>query len=336
MRLECSIEKLILFKCSFIVLSNFCIPVGDLLCVHIPPSKGCTMSTVVDVSPRIRRSYNASVTQRHNGVVESHVTDGATRHGGHVTDGACRHGSHVTDGARRHSSHVTDVASRLGGHVANNGSIGEPSVSSVVANESDEDSTAGEGDTVPHESTTTDTIPDPIDPIDFIESHPRSYTEPASNFARHIEERGVPMEEHHRYENWGMQMEEGVKRGGGSKVIKRSKGSRVSKYDRQRMPYPLPKPGKVKTQHTRPSPLARKRRLSGRVLRTPLSNASEGDMAQADEMGEGEGRDDGFVDCPEGMKKRGKKRQGESSCTSVDDDCPDTQKSVQCSKISGM
>ena len=40
-------------------------------------------------------------------------------------------------------------------------------------------------------------------------------------------------------------------------------------------------------------------------------------MAQADEMGEGEGRDDGFVDCAEGMKKRGKKRQGEGSRSSL-------------------
>ena len=36
-------------------------------------------------------------------------------------------------------------------------------------------------------------------------------------------------------------------------------------------------------------------------------------MAQADEMGEGEVKDDGFVDCPpgsEGMRRRNKKRPG--------------------------
>ena len=35
-------------------------------------------------------------------------------------------------------------------------------------------------------------------------------------------------------------------------------------------------------------------------------------MAQADEMGEGEGGDDGFVDClgSEGVKRRSKKRGG--------------------------
>ena len=37
-------------------------------------------------------------------------------------------------------------------------------------------------------------------------------------------------------------------------------------------------------------------------------------MAQADEMGEGEVKDDGFVDCPpgpEGNRRRNKKRPGE-------------------------
>lgn len=33
-------------------------------------------------------------------------------------------------------------------------------------------------------------------------------------------------------------------------------------------------------------------------------------MAQADEMGEGEGRDDGFVDGGEAVKRRSKKRTG--------------------------
>lgn len=34
-------------------------------------------------------------------------------------------------------------------------------------------------------------------------------------------------------------------------------------------------------------------------------------MAQADEMGDGEGRDDGFVDCGEAVRKRNRKKQGE-------------------------
>lgn len=43
-----------------------------------------------------------------------------------------------------------------------------------------------------------------------------------------------------------------------------------------------------------------------------LSNASEeGDMAQADEMGEGEGRDDGFVEGTDSInRRRNKKRPG--------------------------
>ena len=90
--------------------------------------------------------------------------------------------------------------------------------------------------------------------------------------------------------------------------------SRVARVDRQRTPYPLPR-GSTKTKpvHARPSPSSRKRRLSGRLVRAvpppPVSNASEeGDMAQADEMGEGEGRDFGFVDGPDAVKKRNKKR----------------------------
>ena len=34
-------------------------------------------------------------------------------------------------------------------------------------------------------------------------------------------------------------------------------------------------------------------------------------MAQADEMGEGEGRDDGFVDGGEAVRKRNRKKPGE-------------------------
>ena len=64
----------------------------------------------------------------------------------------------------------------------------------------------------------------------------------------------------------------------------------------------------------RPVPISRKRRYSGRLSR-PSHSVSEGDMAMADEMGEGEGEeggDDGFVDCPGGdtVKRRSKKRGG--------------------------
>lgn len=63
----------------------------------------------------------------------------------------------------------------------------------------------------------------------------------------------------------------------------------------------------------RPVPISRKRRPSGRQSR-PSHSVSEGDMAMADEMGEGdgEGADDGFVDCAGGevVKRRIKKRGG--------------------------
>ena len=63
----------------------------------------------------------------------------------------------------------------------------------------------------------------------------------------------------------------------------------------------------------RPVPITRKRRFSGRQCR-PSHSVSEGDMAMADEMGEGEGEggDDGFVDCAggEAVKRRNKKRGG--------------------------
>ena len=296
------------------------------------------MSTAaVDASPRTRRAFSTSVTaghatdgtnrrvtsSRHGGhvtdganrrVMMGHVTNGASgRRGGHVSYGVGnRHGmGHVTDGASRPLSCWTDEASehvdRLTGrdsnhdshmteHVGkNDSSIREQRAS--VGN-SDEDSTAEEGgDTVPYESTTTDTLPDPVDPIDFIETRPSCYPEPTACNGHHTGGRGVSPEDHHRSENWNT-----------SRVIKRSKASRVSKIERQRMPYPPPRPGKPKVPHVRPTPSSRKRRFSGRVLRAPLSNASEGDMAQADEMGEGEGRDDGFVDCLEGIKKKGKKR----------------------------
>ena len=82
--------------------------------------------------------------------------------------------------------------------------------------------------------------------------------------------------------------------------------------ERQRLPHPLPRMA-TKIKSVRMINTPRKRRLSGRLARPPqLSNASEeGDMAQADEMGEGEGRDDGFVDGGEAVRKRNRKKPGE-------------------------
>lgn len=58
----------------------------------------------------------------------------------------------------------------------------------------------------------------------------------------------------------------------------------------------------------RPSPLPRKRRASGKMM--PMINRpyiSEGDMAQADEMGDVDGHDEGFQDGQEGDNKLRKK-----------------------------
>lgn len=51
----------------------------------------------------------------------------------------------------------------------------------------------------------------------------------------------------------------------------------------------------------------------------PANASEETDMAQADEMGEGEGRDDGFIDGggQEPFRRRSKKRAGESSSLSI-------------------
>lgn len=98
------------------------------------------------------------------------------------------------------------------------------------------------------------------------------------------------------------------------------KPARGIKSERLRTPYPLLRPGKVKPPHLRPSP-SRKRRLSGRLVRPnqPSNASEEGDMAQADEMGEGEGRDDGFVEGVDPIsRRRNKKRPGMSLCVTVE------------------
>ena len=64
----------------------------------------------------------------------------------------------------------------------------------------------------------------------------------------------------------------------------------------------------------RPSPLPRKRRASGKmiaVVRRPY--ISEGDMAQADEMGDVDGHDEGFQDGQEGDNKLRKKTKKKPS-----------------------
>lgn len=253
------------------------------------------MSTVrVEVSPQMRRalirpSDHDSVTPRHSYVDSERANESDTV------------GNHVIH-------HVTSDENGVGGRLS-------------VEEESNEESTAGEEeDTVPWETTTTDTLPETIDPIDFIESHPRSYSESALPRNGHLAPTTADGQGH-RYENWSVmaQMEDGCRRG---RVIKRFKASRAAQRERQRAPYPLPRQAKAKNAHPRPTLASRKRRLSGRAVRPPQWNASEGDMAQADEMGDGEGKDDGFVDCPEGLRRRNKKRpvsmaiRSEEQCSS--------------------
>ena len=96
--------------------------------------------------------------------------------------------------------HVTPVHNGLSGHVTSTPAGVEEHVSDPVTSETangksddivttdfrrdislgddsdEEESTAGEGDTVPYESTTTDTIPDPVEPLDFIESHAHRFS----------------------------------------------------------------------------------------------------------------------------------------------------------------
>ena len=81
----------------------------------------------------------------------------------------------------------------------------------------------------------------------------------------------------------------------------------------------------LKMKLSRPSPIVRKRRPYGKP-RPPLAT-SEGDMAQADEMGEEDQvSDDGFVDGSESFRRKTKRRQSEcsspSTCTAFTPACP--------------
>lgn len=88
-----------------------------------------------------------------------------------------------------------------------------------LGEESDEEgSTAGEGETtIPSESTNTDFLPEPMEPVDYIEANPRI----RSKGAMVSEGYDVPPPPpSHRYENWSILMnagkegwEEGGKRG---------------------------------------------------------------------------------------------------------------------------
>ena len=73
-------------------------------------------------------------------------------------------------------------------------------------------------------------------------------------------------------------------------------------------------PARPVKKGARPSPLPRKRRASGKMI--PVVNRpyiSEGDMAQADEMGDVDGHDEGFQDSQEGDNKLRKKTKKKPS-----------------------
>ena len=70
------------------------------------------------------------------------------------------------------------------------------------------------------------------------------------------------------------------------------------------------RPSHLKVKFTRACPIVRKRRSSARARPQVSNTTSEGDMAQADEMGEDGERekDDGFVDGPDNVRRRIKKK----------------------------
>lgn len=73
-------------------------------------------------------------------------------------------------------------------------------------------------------------------------------------------------------------------------------------------------PARPAKKGPRPSPLPRKRRASGKMM--PVVNRpyiSEGDMAQADEMGDVDGHDEGFQDGQENDNKLRKKTKKKPS-----------------------
>lgn len=82
------------------------------------------------------------------------------------------------------------------------------------SDDSNEDSTAEEGlESLPnYESTTTDNIPEHVEPVDFIETNPRLH--PPHDISYHAN--GALISNHgNRYENWSveLQLDDGSKKG---------------------------------------------------------------------------------------------------------------------------
>jgi hypothetical protein len=183
-------------------------------------------------------------------------------------------------------------------------------------------STTEELDTVPGDSTGTTT--DTCNPLRLYgngclgdEGSHVTYTS--------LQEEGVtittPRLGPHSYENWSiiLNMNREMDEGSGKKKRNLTKVKGMRGGMRQRPPQPLPRQSvKLKSVGRPPAPTPRKRRaIIGKPRPLQGTVTSEGDMAQADEMGdEGEGHsDDGFVDGTEfgSARRRTKKRQGNIS-----------------------
>lgn len=250
-----------------------------------------------------------------NGHVTSHMTDGLVNSDGHVTGEPLENETQLKRkevGEHNNETVKSTVNGRLNLNPRSELRLGlDPDHESCLGpdlgeEESDKgESTAEEGgDTLPYESTTTDTVPEFHEPVDFIECRVR----PSSDFPASRDFHGTTSQQQQQHNKNPSVADDWLRR---AKPMKRTNKAARDRFtaakERQRAPHPPPRPVKLKAPYPRPSPAMRKRRPSGRMLRPP-SNASEGDMAQADEMGEG--RDDGFVDCmsSESLKRRCKKR----------------------------
>ena len=117
-----------------------------------------------EVAPEVQQTFDMS----------SPASDGITT----VTDHMIPTGNHMT----YRQSYTVDPQHHQDEDGSETGAVQKHNVNTSYANISEGESTPeeeGGGDTVPYESTTTDTIPEAMDPIDFIENSPPKYPPPA-------------------------------------------------------------------------------------------------------------------------------------------------------------
>ena len=125
-----------------------------------------------------------------------------------------------------------DEAIDLGDHVTGleDGHVTQRMKLSISDESNEDQSTAEEGrDSLPnYESTTTDNIAEPIEPVDFIETNPRLHSQTEYRFhangaviGSHGNSQVPPPPPGHRYENWNveLQIEDGSRRGRSSIII---------------------------------------------------------------------------------------------------------------------